>query len=64
MRGATDTAEGRNNIQRDLDGFEKGACMNLIRFNKVKHNALHLGQGNLGYLYGVGEDLNSSPTEK
>ena len=65
MRGATDTAEGRNNIQRDLDGFEKGACMNLIRFNKVKHNALHLGQGNLGYLYRVREDLlESSPAEK
>ena len=65
VRGATDTAEGRNNIQRDLDGFEKGACMNLIRFNKVKHNALHLGQGNLGYLYRVREDLlESSPAEK
>lgn len=64
LRGATETAEGRDNIQRDLGGFEKGAPMNLIRFNKVKHNALHLGQGNLRYLYGVGEDLKSSPTEK
>ena len=65
LKGAIDTAEGRDTIQRDLVGFEKVAHMNLIRFNNVKHNALHMGQGNLRYLYRVGEDLvESSPAEK
>ena len=39
--------------------------MNLMRFNKAKHRIVHLGLGNLQYLYRLGDEgIESRPAEK
>jgi len=34
LSGATDTVEGRDAIQRDMNRLDRWACDNLIKFNK------------------------------
>ena len=65
LSGAVNTVGEREAIQRDLDRLEKWTHENLMRFNKAKCKALHLGWGNSRYLYKQGEELlDSIPVEK
>lgn len=40
-----DKLEGRNAIQRDMDGLGDWNSANLMKFNKAEYKLLHLGRG-------------------
>ncbi|GAB0183583.1 triadin [Grus japonensis] len=63
--GAVSMLEGRDVIQRDLDRLERGACANLMKFNKTKCKVLHMGWHNAKNNYSLGGDwIESSPEER
>lgn len=48
LSGEVDTWEGRANLQEDLHRLKEWANKNLIKFNKDKCHALHMGKQNPG----------------
>ncbi|GAB0188627.1 hypothetical protein GRJ2_001328000 [Grus japonensis] len=65
LGGAVDSVEGGEALQRDLDRLENWAITNRMRFNKAKCQILHLGRGNPGYTYRLGDEtLETSHAER
>ncbi|GAB0210394.1 hypothetical protein GRJ2_003505200 [Grus japonensis] len=65
LGGAVDSIEGGEALQRDLDRLETWAITNCRRYNKGKCRILHLGRGNPGYTYRLGnETLDTSHAER
>ena len=57
LRRVTDISDRCATIQCDLDRLKSWAGRNLVRFNKSKCRALHLGWNNHIHQYRLGDDL-------
>jgi len=65
LRGAVDTLDGRDAIQRDPDRLARWVCENLMKFNKAKYKIPPLGQGNPKHKHRLGgEWIESSPEDR
>ncbi|PKU30118.1 rna-directed dna polymerase from mobile element jockey-like [Limosa lapponica baueri] len=65
LRGAFDSLEGQEALQRDLDRLEHWSIINGMKFNKTKFQIQHLGRSNTGQKCKLGEEwLGSSPAER
>jgi len=65
LRGAVDTLEGWDTIQRNLDRLERWAHANLMKMNQAKCKVLHMGRGKPKHKYRLGgEWFESSPGDK
>lgn len=49
LRGAVDSIESGEVLQRDLDKLESWTIPNCVKFNKNKGHIFHLEGGNPGY---------------
>ncbi|KAK4813849.1 hypothetical protein QYF61_001947 [Mycteria americana] len=56
LGGAVDSLNGREALQRDLDRLESWAMTNHMKFIRSKCWILHLGRGNPGYMYKLGDE--------
>ncbi|KAJ7420555.1 hypothetical protein WISP_48130 [Willisornis vidua] len=65
LGGVADSLEGRDALKRVFNTSEDWQIPNHMKFNKGKFQILHLGQGNPGCLYRLGNEmLESSAMER
>ena len=65
LQGPVNTPEEWDAMRRDPDRVDQWTQVNLLRFNKSKSKALHLGQGNPHYQYKLGDErIEHSHTKK
>ncbi|KAJ7395962.1 hypothetical protein BTVI_149717 [Pitangus sulphuratus] len=64
LAGAVDCLRGREALQGDLDKLEDWAITNNVKFKKGKCWILHVGWGNPGYTYRLGNEMLESSAAK